>query len=242
MAPRKTPARKSPMRRSPRERTAPKKIWKDVDAYLGGLLAGDEALESALEANRKAGLPAIDVSRLQGKFLTVLAGLVKARRILEIGTLGGYSTICFARALPRGDRIVTLEIDPHHAETARGNLRRAGVLDRVEIRVGRAADSLAKLAAEGAKPFDLIFIDADKPSNPEYFKWALKLARPGTAIVVDNVVRDGKVADAGSRDADVLGTRRMFEQMAAEPRVSASVLQTVGAKGYDGLALAVVLW
>jgi len=228
-------------RTHPREREV-KPVWAEVDRYLGGLLApADEALEAALRANRKAGLPAIDVSRLQGKFLFLLAQIAQARRILEIGTLGGYSTICFARALPRGGRIVTLELQPRHAEVARANLRNAKLLGRVDLRVGRAADSLAKLAAEKVEPFDLIFIDADKPSNPVYFEYALKLARPGTVIVVDNVVRDGKVADAKSRDADVRGTRTMFEKMAAEPRVSATVLQTVGAKGYDGFAVAVVL-
>jgi len=228
-------------RMHPRRREV-KPVWAEVDRYFGDLLRpADQALEAALRANRKAGLPAIDVSRLQGKFLFLLARIAEARRILEIGTLGGYSTICFARALPRGGRIVTLELEPRHAEVAQANLRNAKVLNRVDLRVGRAVDSLAKLAAEKGEPFDLIFIDADKPSNPEYFKWALKLARPGTVIVVDNVVRDGEVVDAKSRDADVQGTRLMFRKMAAERRVSATVLQTVGAKGYDGLALALVL-
>jgi predicted O-methyltransferase YrrM len=219
-----------------------KNTWTKVDNYFGDLLAPrDEHLDAAIEANRKAGLPSIDVSRLQGKFLFVLARIAQARRILEIGTLGGYSTICFARALPAGGRIVTLELEPRHAEVARENLRRAGVLDRVDLRVGRALDSLAELHATDAEPFDLIFIDADKPSNPEYLEWALKFSRPGTTIVVDNVVRDGRVIDAKSREADIQGTRRMTELMAANPRLSATVLQTVGAKGYDGFALAVVL-
>lgn len=219
-----------------------KNTWTKVDDYFGELLAPqDEPLDAAVRANRKAGLPAIDVSRLQGKFLSVLTRIAQARRILEIGTLGGYSTICFARALPADGRIVTLEVEPRHADVARENLRRAGVLDRVDLRVGRALDSLAELHASGAEPFDLIFIDADKPNNPEYLGWALKLSRPGTTIAVDNVVREGRVIDAKSRDGDIRGTRRMTELMGTNPRLSATVLQTVGAKGYDGIALAVVL-
>lgn len=215
-------------------------IWIEVDRYFGDLLSpSDDKLNSALAANKKAGLPAIDVSRLQGKFLHLLVRICGARRILEIGTLGAYSTIWMARALPEGGRIVTLEADPHHAKIARANLRNAGVLDRVDLRLGRALESLPKL--EDAGPFDLIFIDADKPSNPEYLRWALKLSRPGTVIVTDNVVRDGKVVDAKSDDKDVKGTRRFAELLAAEPRLSATVLQTVGTKGYDGFALAVVL-
>ncbi|MGH9606564.1 MAG: O-methyltransferase [Terracidiphilus sp.] len=226
---------------APREREV-KKIWRDVDGYFGDLLApSDEALDAALRANKKAGLPAIDVSRVQGKFLHLLARIAGARRILEIGTLGGYSTICFARALPTGGRIVTLEVDPRHAEVARENLRNAKVLGRVDLRMGRALDSLAKLAAKGAEPFDLIFIDADKENNPAYFEWALKLSRTGTVIVVDNVVRDGRVVEEKSRDAEVIGTRRMTEMIATEPRVSAAALQTVGTKGYDGFVMAVVV-
>lgn len=219
-----------------------KEKWTQVDRYFGDLLApADEKLEAALKANGKAGLPSIDVSRMQGKFLHLLVRIAGARRILEIGTLGGYSTIWMARALPEGGRIVTLEVDPKHADVARANLENAGMLDRVDLRVGRAIDSLPILEASGDGPFDLIFIDADKPSNPEYLQWALKLSRPGTVIVVDNVVRKGKVLDARSPDKDVQGTRRMTEIMAAEPRLSATVLQTVGTKGYDGFALAVVL-
>lgn len=217
-------------------------VWTDGDNYFCGLLApSDEALDRVLEANTKAGLPPIDVSRLQGKFLVVLAQLMRAQRILEVGTLGGYSTICMARALPPEGCIVTLEFNPRHAQVARENLRNAGVHDRVELREGRAAESMAALAAEGAEPFDLIFIDADKENNALYFEWAMKLSHPGSAIVVDNVVRDGRIVEEKSRDVDVQGTQRMFEAMAAEPRVSATVLQTVGAKGYDGFALAVVL-
>ncbi|MFP5209006.1 MAG: O-methyltransferase [Acidobacteriota bacterium] len=216
--------------------------WTAVDRYFGDLLApSDEKLDGVLEANRQARLPAIGVSRLQGRFLEVLVRITQARRILEIGTLGGYSTIWMARALPEDGRLITLEANPRHAEVARANLERAGMLGRVEIRVGRALDSLPTLAASGAGPFDLIFIDADKPGNPDYLQWAMKLARPGTTIAVDNVVRQGKVVDAGSADPDIQGTRRMTELMAAEPRLSATVLQTVGAKGYDGIALAVML-
>jgi predicted O-methyltransferase YrrM len=218
--------------------------WIAVDRYFGDLLAPvetDDKLDAVLVANAKAGLPAIDVSRLQGKFLDLLVRISGARRILEIGTLGGYSTIWMARALPEGGRIVTLEFDPHHAAVARANLENAGVLDRVDLRLGRAVDSLAALEDGGASPFDLIFIDADKESYAEYLDWALKLSRPGTVIVADNVVRDGKVVDPECDDPRVQGVRRFAELLAAETRLSATVLQTVGAKGYDGLALAVVL-
>jgi predicted O-methyltransferase YrrM len=216
--------------------------WIAADRYLGGLLLpADAELEGALKANREAGLPAIDVSPLQGKFLQLLVQMTRAKRVLEIGTLGGYSTIWMARALPRGGRIVTLEYSPKHAEVARKNLRGAGLLKRVDVRVGRALDLLPALKRERAGPFDLIFIDADKENNPQYLQWALELARPGTAIFVDNVVRDGKVTDAKSKDPDIRGTRRMFDAMAAEPRLSATVLQNVGVKGYDGFALALVL-
>jgi len=217
-------------------------LWTEVDRYFCDLLApADEKLDAALAANRQASLPSIDVSRLQGKFLDLLVRVTGARRILEIGTLGGYSTIWMARALPEGARIVSLEVNPRHAEVARANLLNAGVLERVDLRVGRAIDSLPILEASGAGPFDLIFIDADKPSNADYLAWALKLSRPGTLIITDNVVRDGKVVQAKNADADVQGVRRSAEMMAAEPRLSATVLQTVGVKGYDGFALAVVL-
>lgn len=216
--------------------------WIAVDDYFGDLLAPkDKQLDAALEANRAAGLPAIDVSPLQGKFLHVLVQMLKPKRVLEIGTLGGYSTMWMARALPKGGRIVSLEFNPKHADVARKNLENAGLLKRVDLRVGRAIDSLPVLEAEGAGPFDFIFIDADKPSNPQYLQWALKLARVGTTIVVDNVVRDGKVADAKSTDADVRGTRKMASLMAKEPRLSATVVQNVGVKGYDGFAIGVVL-
>jgi predicted O-methyltransferase YrrM len=213
-----------------------------VDRYFCDLLVpADEKLEAALAANRLAGLPTIDVSPLQGEFLNLLVRVSGARRILEIGLLGGYSTIWMARALPKGGRIISLEVNPRHAEVARANLLNAGVLDRVDIRVGRAIDTLPILESSGAGPFDLVFIDADKPSNADYLAWALKLSRPGTLIVTDNVVRDGRVVQAKSTDADVQGVRRFAEMMAAEPRLSATVLQTVGVKGYDGFALAVVL-
>jgi predicted O-methyltransferase YrrM len=217
-------------------------IWTAVDKYFGDLLApADAALEAARKANRKAKLPAIDVSLLQGKFLHVLVRMVQAQRVLEIGTLGGYSTIFMARALPKGGRIVTLEYEPRHAKVARANLRRARLLNRVDIRVGAALDTLPVLHSSGAGPFDFIFIDADKGNNPHYLEWALKLSRPGTAIVVDNVVRDGAIVDARSKDPDIRGTRRMTELMAANSRLSATVLQNVGVKGYDGFAMAVVL-
>jgi predicted O-methyltransferase YrrM len=217
-------------------------IWTQVDRYFGDLLApSDDKLDSALAANKKAALPSIDVSQLQGKFLELLVRISGARHILEIGTLGGYSTIWMARALPEGGRIITLEANQRHAEVARANLENAGVLDRVDLRLGRAIDNLPKLEASGTGPFDLIFIDADKPSNPDYLQWAMRLSRPGTVIVTDNVVREGKVIDAESDDKDVQGTRRFAELLAAEPRLSATVLQTVGTKGYDGFAVAVVL-
>jgi predicted O-methyltransferase YrrM len=217
-------------------------VWSEVDRYFGDLLVKrDAGLDAALEENRKANLPAIDVTPLQGKFLEVLVRISGARKILEMGTLGGYSTIWLARALPEGGRVVTLELESHHAEVAGMNLRRAGLMDRVDLRVGRAVDSLNALEAEGAGPFDLIFIDADKAGYPEYLGWALKLSRVGTLIVADNVVRDGKVVDADSDDPNIQGVRRFTELVAGEPRLTTTVLQTVGAKGYDGFALAVVL-
>lgn len=218
----------------------PKTVWTAVDNYFAGLLAPmDAQLEAALKANHEAKLPAIDVSPMQGKFLQVLVQMLAPKRVLEVGLLGGYSTIWMARTLPEGGRILSLEVEPRHAEIARKNLDNAGVLDRVEIRVGAALDLLPAIAAAG-EPFDLIFIDADKGNNPGYLEWALKLSRPGTVIVVDNVVREGKVIDSKSSDPDVRGTRRMAELMAAEPRLSATVLQNVGPKGYDGFVLAVV--
>jgi predicted O-methyltransferase YrrM len=215
--------------------------WTDVDDYLAGLFAPpDKQLDAALKANRKAGLPAIDVSPLQGKFLHVLVRMTQAKRVLEIGLLGGYSTIWMARALPRGGRIVSLEFSPKHAAVASANLKRAGQLSKVDIHVGPALDSLPVLAAKRAK-FDLIFIDADKENNPHYLEWAIKLSRKGTVIVVDNVGRQGQVIEAKSKDPDIKGTRRCLELMAAHPRLSAFAMQTVGVKGLDGFAMAVVV-
>ena len=217
------------------------KTWSVVDLYTADLLApSDEQLDAALTAAQAAELPAIHVSQNQGKFLHLLVHIAQAKRILEVGLLGGYSTIWMARALPEGGRIISLERSQKHADVARKNLANAGLLNCVEIRVGPALETLPALAAEGAGPFDLIFLDADKANNPNYLEWALKLARPGTVIVVDNIVRQGEVADAGSRDPDVQGSRRTIERMAAEPRLSSVVMQTVGAKGYDGFAIAVV--
>ncbi len=215
--------------------------WAEVDRYVTELLLPDDAaLDATLAASAAARLPAIQVSPPQGRLLELLARIRGTRRILEIGTLGGYSTIWLARALPPDGRLVTLEGNPHHAEVARANLARAGLERIVEVRVGPAAESLARLAAEGAEPFDLIFIDADKPAYPEYLEWALRLSRPGSVIVADNVVRNGAVADPRSADPSVRGVRRFHEMLAGEPRVSATVIQTVGSKGYDGFALAFV--
>lgn len=215
--------------------------WTDVDHYIvERLIPPDAALDAALDANRAAGLPAIDVSPAQGKFLHLLARMVGARRVLEIGTLGGYSTIWFARALPADGVVVTLEFSPKHAEVARQNIERAGLGAKVDIRVGPALDTLPLLADEGGGPFDLVFIDADKRSNPDYLQWAIKLARVGAVIVVDNVVRDGKILDAASDNADIKGSRRFFDDLAGDARLSATALQTVGAKGWDGFAIALV--
>ena len=212
-----------------------------MDRYLTDLLLpADPALEQALADSAAAGLPPINVAPNQGRLLELLARMAGARRILEIGTLGGYSTIWLARALPAGGRLVSLEYEPRHAEVARANLARAGVGDRVEVRVGRAIDLLPGLAADGSGPFDLVFIDADKPSTADYLGWALRLSRPGTVIVVDNVVRQGGVADPSNRGEDVEGIRRGLEAMAAEPRLRSTAVQTVGAKGHDGFAIAIV--
>ncbi len=220
----------------------PEDQWTAVDHYITDCLAlSDPALDAALAANAAAGLPSIDVSPSEGKLLQLLAQLRGARRILEIGTLGGYSTICLARALPEGGRLVTLEVDAKHAEVARSNVARAGLANIVEIRVGPALETLARMQDEGAEPFDLIFIDADKPNNPAYLGWALKFSRLGSLIICDNVVRKGAVADADDPDPMVQGARRFFEMLGAEPRLSATALQTVGSKGYDGFAMALVI-
>jgi predicted O-methyltransferase YrrM len=215
--------------------------WTAVDRLVCELLApSDAALESALAATHEAGLPPHEVSPPQGRLLELLARLLSARAILEIGTLGAYSTIWLARGLVPGGRLVTLEANAHYAEVARANLERAGLAETVELRVGHAAETLAALADEGAGPFDLIFIDADKRSNPEYLGQALALSRPGTLIVADNVVRGGELADAESEDPDVRGARRFLELLAGEERVLATALQTVGSKGHDGFAIALV--
>ena len=215
--------------------------WTAVDQYItDALVPVDPVLEAALQASADAGLPAINVSPAQGKFLHLLTRIHGARLVLEIGTLGGYSTLWLARALQPGGRVVTLELDPKHVAVARKNFAQAGLADTIELREGKAIDSLAQLAAENDGPFDLIFIDADKVSIPEYFTWALKLSRRGTVIVVDNVVRKGAVVDAANTDPSVQGVRRLNAILASEKRVSATTLQTVGSKGYDGFTLAVV--
>jgi predicted O-methyltransferase YrrM len=217
------------------------KQWSDVDAYFGNhLLPADKVLAEALEASRAGGLPEINVAPNQGMLLHILAKAVGAKRILEVGTLGGYSSIWMARALPKDGRLVTLEVEPKHAEVARANFRKAGLADVIELRLGRGIDLLPKLAAEKGTPFDLVFIDADKPSNADYFDWALKLTRPGSIIVVDNVVRNGAVADQSSRDASVKGVHRLVERIAGEKRVTTTAIQTVGDKGYDGFTISVV--
>jgi len=219
--------------------------WTAIDDYFAGALVGsDAALEAALAASDAAGLPAIAVSSVQGKLLHLLAKLAKARRILELGTLGGYSTIWLARALPRDGRLITLEYQQKHADVARANIARAGLADLVDVRVGAALDMLPglaqDLAAEQADPFDLVFIDADKVNLPHYFTWSVRLTRPGGVIIVDNVVRGGDVVNAHSEDPNVQGVRRLNEVMAADPSVSATAIQTVGVKGYDGFAIAIV--
>ncbi len=214
--------------------------WTRVDQYLcDRLMPADAALDGALAATETAGMPAISVSPMQGRLLQMLAHLCGARRILEIGTLGGYSTIWMARALPEGGRLITLEADPAHAAVARANIAHAGLDAVVDIRLGPAAETLRTIAAERPAPFDMVFIDADKINTLTYFDWALTLSRPGSVIVVDNVVRDGAVADAGSSDPSVIAMRRFFERLEHEPQVTATALQTVGAKGYDGLVVAI---
>jgi len=216
--------------------------WDAVDRYVGEqLLGSDDALEQALHASVEAGLPAIAVSPPQGKLLHLLARSISARRVLEVGTLGGYSTIWLARALPPGGRVITCEADARYAEVAAANIARAGLAETVEVRVGAALDSLPALAAERPEPFDFVFIDADKPNTPEYFRWALGWTRPGGLIVADNVVRDGAIVDVEGGDPGGLGARRLHELIAAEPRVLATTIQTVGLKGYDGFTIALLL-
>jgi len=216
-------------------------VWTAVDKYITELLhPPDPTLEAALKAAADAGLPPIQVSPTQGMLLHLLARACNARNILEIGTLGGYSTIWQARALPAGGCLVTLEANPKHAEVSRSNFAQAGLASVIELRLEPALESLLKLVAEGCGPFDLIFIDANKSSMSEYFDWSLKLARPGSVIIADNVIREGGVLDANSSDVDIQGVRRFNERLAAEKRVSSTEIQTVGGKGYDGFALVVV--
>lgn len=216
-------------------------LWISVDRYLAdNLITPDHLMEDALDANACAGLPAIDVAPSHGKLLHLLARIRGARRILEVGTLGGYSTIWLARALPQGGRLITLELDPRHATVAQANIHRAGLSSMVDIRVGPALESLAKLYADSAGPFDFIFLDADKPNNPAYLDWALKLSRPGTVIIADNVVREGEVINDRSSDDRVIGTRTFLERLGSHPELDATAIQTVGTKGYDGFAIAVV--
>ncbi|MFJ6831533.1 O-methyltransferase [Streptomyces sp. NPDC091209] len=214
-------------------------LWNDVDDHFTTLLApDDEILTAALRDSDAAGLPRINVAPNQGKLLQLLAEIQGARRILEIGTLGGYSTIWLGRALPADGRLITLEYDPRHAEVARANLARAGLDKIAEVRVGPALESLPKLADENPEPFDFVFIDADKVNNPHYIEWAARLTRPGSVIVLDNVVRGGAVADGTSTDPSVRGTRAALELIASHPKLDGTAVQTVGSKGYDGFALA----
>jgi predicted O-methyltransferase YrrM len=216
-------------------------LWTAVDLYIAEtLLPSDPTQASTLAANEAAGLPAINVAPNQGKLIYLLARMQRATRILEIGTLGGYSTIWLARALPPEGSLITLEFERKHAEVAAANIQRAGFASMVDLRVGPAVESLAQLHKEGAAPFDMIFIDADKANNPAYLEWSLRFSRPGTVILCDNVVRDGAVIDPQDRDPAIQGVRRFFEMVAGDPRLEATALQTVGAKGHDGFALAIV--
>ncbi len=217
-------------------------VWTAVDAYFGDrLVPSDSALDAALAANREAKLPAIDVTPLQGKLLELLVRITGAKRVLELGTLGGYSTLWLARALPEDGNVISLELDPRHAEVARSNFSNARLDKKIELRVGPAADELRRMIASGIAHFDLIFMDADKSGYPEYLRLSLELSRPGTVIFADNVVREGKVIEADNADPNIQGVRKFTELVAAEPRLSATVLQTVCGKGYDGFALALVL-
>ena len=215
--------------------------WTEVDQYFSSrLLGSDPILESALEASANAGLPLIAVSPNQGKLLQMLAQILDASSILEVGTLGGYSTIWLARGMRAGGRLITLELDPAHAAVAKTNLARAGLGDVVDVRLGSALDTLPRIEAEGRGPFDMVFIDADKANIPTYFEWAVKMSRPGTLIIVDNVVRDGNVVDAESGDASIQGVRRFVEMLAARKDMSGTAIQTVGTKGYDGFAIVLI--
>ncbi len=222
--------------------TAQSEKWTEIDNFFSdALIAPDRVLESVLESSRAAGLPAINVSPNQGRLLEMLARILNARTILEIGTLGAYSTIWLARGMQAGGRLITLEADPAHAAVALANIARAGLQNVVELRLGSASDTLPQISAERRGPFDLIFIDADKQNIPSYFEWALRLSRPGSVIVVDNVVRDGRVIDSKSDDPDIQGVRRFIEMLGANATVSGTAIQTVGVKGYDGFAIVRVL-
>ncbi|GAA2106255.1 O-methyltransferase [Microlunatus panaciterrae] len=212
-------------------------LWSAVDTYFEPLIAPDQLLFDALRRADEAGLPQIQVSAAQGKLLQLLVQLAGAQRVLEIGTLAGYSTIWLARALPPDGHLLSCELDPHHAAVAVENLAAAGLADRVEVRVGAAADTLQSVIESGAEPFDLVFIDADKPSNPVYLERSLQLTRPGSVIILDNAVRSGAVADQTSTDPNVLGVRAFVDLVRADPRLSATAIQTVGSKGYDGFIL-----
>ncbi len=219
----------------------PDPAWSTVDRYIADQLLGDDTvLTATLAANAAAGLPDIDVSPPQGKMLELFARMAGARRILEIGTLGGYSTICLARALPEDGRLVTLELEPHHADVARANIAAAGLCDRVEVRTGAALSSLERMIEATEEPFDLVFIDADKDNSANYVRAAMALGRPGTVIIVDNVVREGGVLDVASDDPRIVGTRALFDMIDAEARLSATAIQTVGSKKWDGFLLAMM--
>lgn len=219
----------------------PQKQWAAVDEYLNGLFVPFEpALDGALQAAAKAGLPPIQVSPSQGKLLYLLARMNHAHAILEIGTLGGYSTIWLARALPSDGHLISLEVDPKHAAIARTNLEKAGLAAVAEVRLGAALTSLPRLQADGAGPFDLVFIDADKPSTPQYLEWSVRLTKPGSVIIIDNVVRNGAVSDPTSKDENVQGIQKTLEAIANNPHLLTTVIQTVGSKGYDGFAIALV--
>lgn len=216
-------------------------LWNTIDEYLtSSLLPEDASLDAALRASAEAGLPSINVAPNQGKLLQMLARLRGARRILELGTLGGYSTIWLARALPADGTLLTLEADQHHADVARKNIERAGLSGVVSVIVGDAADTLEDFARDGIPPFDFIFLDADKQSYPEYLRLVLRLSRPGTVIVADNVIRGGRVADASSADPDVIGVRQFFDMLAKDAHVSSTAIQTVGSKGWDGFSISIV--
>lgn len=213
-------------------------VWGEVDAYIEDRLLGDDkVLEQCLQGNIDGGLPNWDVSPAQGKLLQLLVSMCGAKRVLEIGTLGGYSTICMARGLPDDGKLISLEYEARYAKVATQNIANAGFADKVEVRVGEAAVSLPKLEAEGGVPFDFVFIDADKPNNPVYLDWALRLARKGAVIVCDNVVRDGDIVDASYTDSNVQGARDAFEFIAKRGDLVATAIQTVGSKGYDGFAI-----